>query len=454
MAPKITQQYENMDFVETEESKAGNTMIPADPFSVGQDTLKKDPLNSRISNEDLKSLDMSRQEFEALPVKVKERLIRSLMPFKTKEENKEMEQLDKEKPEPVNLPSHLMQSNKDPEKEFEKLNKNLPPVIETENYTPISELRYNESTDGGGKLKAPAISRYDNFERIELPSHFLPYEHNDLLIRPLNIKDIGTLYKATQSGSFSILVDVIGNCIKSNLDVRDLTMGDFRYLMYWLRLNSYNSSPFEFPWVSRYGNKNIHVVKQSNLDIIEIKMSETEYEEYTSSYDIRIPTIRDTEITMGDDVSDEDEFLLMRAQYLREGKTPQEKVDLLQTMGIDVLEAIRQFNEKTTHGINESVSVIDTNFIPSKAVSYLRKEAEKLAREINVTNLSQVDPQIYQQAMEQYDGMIAEAEEIESLLNKRKELKDRGLDPSVVSIQPKEEKIDISINLTRFFPNI
>jgi len=77
---------------------------------------------------------------------------------------------------------------------------------------------------------------------LTLPSGFIFYEWETISIRQFNLSELKLLHVARTTQSISSLARAIGSTI--DRDVKELTIGDFWYLMYWQRINSYKKAPF------------------------------------------------------------------------------------------------------------------------------------------------------------------------------------------------------------------
>ena len=86
----------------------------------------------------------------------------------------------------------------------------------------------------------------ERYQEVFLPSKFLPYSFKRLYVRQLTRGEIKAVVRAKASGSHRHLVNALGQTI--SVDVYDLTVGDFWYLMYWHRINSYKRTPFNVTW--------------------------------------------------------------------------------------------------------------------------------------------------------------------------------------------------------------
>jgi hypothetical protein len=83
-------------------------------------------------------------------------------------------------------------------------------------------------------------------EDVFLPSNFLPYAWKDIQVRRFNIEEIRAIIRARNSNNLRHLIRAVDATITR--PVTDLTMGDFWFLMYWHRLNSYKKAPFIIQW--------------------------------------------------------------------------------------------------------------------------------------------------------------------------------------------------------------
>lgn len=90
-----------------------------------------------------------------------------------------------------------------------------------------------------------------------LPSRSLPYTKNgqpiiDLepdgtfFIRPFGIAELRLLSTAASVGNMQHAIRAFDLCI--SVDVQQLSLGDFYYLMLWQRINSFPKRPYAIPW--------------------------------------------------------------------------------------------------------------------------------------------------------------------------------------------------------------
>lgn len=282
--------------------------------------------------------------------------------------------------------------------------------------------------------------------RLDLPSRFIPYDFDELLVRSFNVPDLINLATAQNEGSFSAILDVIDGCVSE--DIRNLTYSDYRFIMYWIRLNSYQKSPYKLPWTSRYGNVNNLVIKSTDLEIIELAMTKEEYTEFKDK-GIRFPTVRDAEM-ITEDLDYKTRFTLERAQYIYipEGGdiSAVGRVEALSKCGIETLEDIRDFAGKIDHGVKESAEVVDEQFEPKAAMEYLTTTAaniialaEHAQEELILNNRSPLDVLALTTRAQ---NMQEEAEEIEIKLENNE------------PVLPRKEVVQLDISVLSFFPEI
>lgn len=81
-----------------------------------------------------------------------------------------------------------------------------------------------------------------------LPSQGIPYDAKDqkIYIRPFKLAELRLLSKAVELGEVSHLIRAVDNTI--TMPAEHLTIGDFFYIMLWLRLHSMPKSPYVVEW--------------------------------------------------------------------------------------------------------------------------------------------------------------------------------------------------------------
>jgi hypothetical protein len=297
------------------------------------------------------------------------------------------------------------------------------------------------------KLDTPAVltrskTNY-NYERLGIPSTCIPYDFADINFRKFDPFDLAKLHRARVEQSDPLMLDVLDGTIDQ--DARDLSVGDFNFLMYRQRLDSYLHSPFKINYKSRYGNDCEVILNDSNLKIIKLEMSQEEYDDWKAQ-GLVIPTMRDWELAQVNKLDVEQTWLWGRAQYLYVPLTGdpkqnlfEEKITLLQENGTEGLERIRDYSERIKHGVEETVDVTDNKFEPKTAIEYLRQRSTELRQAAEVFSSADI---AVMQLIVQSNELSDEADLIEATIAKNETYKPRG------------EQIPLSIDLLSFFPQI
>lgn len=110
-----------------------------------------------------------------------------------------------------------------------------------------------------------------HFRAIDgLPSNYHYYDFKTLRIRPFVWADVRDLGIARSTNKLRFLLEVVARCIDQPL--AELTLGDFVYICYWLRINSYPKSPVVVTWECRYcSHLNTNKVHTKTVSILELE---------------------------------------------------------------------------------------------------------------------------------------------------------------------------------------
>lgn len=100
-----------------------------------------------------------------------------------------------------------------------------------------------------------------------LPSgcRFYGISDNSIGVRRFSADDVLKIYDARADKSLRMLAETVGATL-NGISVWDLTVGDFWFLMYWHRINSYPRSPFVVTWVCE-NPTHIQQVKEDQLSV-------------------------------------------------------------------------------------------------------------------------------------------------------------------------------------------
>ena len=103
-----------------------------------------------------------------------------------------------------------------------------------------------QSPEPQAKVASELDSRFIDISG-QLPSQMAFYTTFDsLAIRPFSLVEVQKMHRAISEGSFRMQVEAISACLSQS--AMDLTWGDFQYVQYWLRINSYKKHPVTIPF--------------------------------------------------------------------------------------------------------------------------------------------------------------------------------------------------------------
>lgn len=100
----------------------------------------------------------------------------------------------------------------------------------------------------------------------ELPSRLCFYPYNSLGIKSFKTKHIIKIMEAMEMSSFEKIVDTVTAVLSDDVSARMLTIEDFFFVMYWLKLNSFKKSPMR---VSFTCNNKDHLMRVFNKEVSE-----------------------------------------------------------------------------------------------------------------------------------------------------------------------------------------
>lgn len=85
------------------------------------------------------------------------------------------------------------------------------------------------------------------FDSTNLPSRTLPYPIKQIDVTTFKPKQLALMSKSVMLDDFAPAIEAVGQSI-SNLDINDLTVGDFFFLLTWQRINSLKRNPVMARW--------------------------------------------------------------------------------------------------------------------------------------------------------------------------------------------------------------
>ncbi len=214
-----------------------------------------------------------------------------------------------------------------------------------------------------------------------LPSNFIPYmskteqdttqiDFCNLLIRPFSIHEIKLISKAIQQKDYSNLIRAVDMCIDQ--DVNCLTTGDFYYLLFWLRVNSYPKSPIVVPWtctqqvdengsisldygVSKTcGMENTQNIQSTSITVIELDEEKAKNLDPDLDYP-RVATLNEmATLAKVPELAN----LVYSARWIKKGRTIKEKIAYLETLpDLTLFDTAMDTNETLPHGVSEYVNL-------------------------------------------------------------------------------------------------
>jgi hypothetical protein len=282
-----------------------------------------------------------------------------------------------------------------------------------------------------------------SWERVYLPSQG-KLGYDSITLRPFSTQEILQLHRVRISKNESSLFDIINTCAH-DFDIRTLPLGDFRFVFYWLKLNSFTKNPFTIKWTSKYGNANTLTLNKSDLEIIPLDIDPDDIEYYIAK-GFCVPTLRDGEEFNRylNKIKDETErasteYEVSYAQFIQ-GKSIAEKLEILRdpsrTTPDDLIE-ILEFSNCLNFGVKETVSVKDAKFNALEAIEFLNKALITL-NDINLDDLERED--LKQMVVNNRSDISEEIARIELDLN--------NLGEAAAS----SETVSFNLGLDNFFP--
>lgn len=227
---------------------------------------------------------------------------------------------------------------------------------------------------------------------VALPSNFAFYDFKDLYIKPFKGRHLAKLSRAREEGSTLYTVEAVSSVLSTpqghnNLGFK-LTVPDFYYILYWLRLNSFTKTSFlhkstctDDAHVEKVAKgemlpdtlKAAEVISRANLKetfLTEIPNKELFKLDYPNA-EVKICTMQDAmEMTEDPDfVSEEFRFAAEIACYLQipdvqsgDGSyrpaTLRERIVIVDDMSPDDIRTIKAYEKAVTdYGITETIDV-------------------------------------------------------------------------------------------------
>ncbi len=250
-------------------------------------------------------------------------------------------------------------------------------------------------------VKTPIPQNLKNkYSRVYLPSQGV-LGFDSVFIRPLDSEELMLLHEVRVSGSETALFDTLDRCI-ADVDIRDLCLGDFRFIFYWLKIQSFTRNPYTVRFISKYGNKNVVSIGMTDLVIKALEIDDDDFDYYKEKGFV-IPTLRDGEAlnrfmsAIPEKTPEEKKakdaifYRCTYAQYVQ-GNSIEEKLENLRTKyepddWVDIMEFANIIKD---FGVEETIKVTDKHFEADKALEYLKNGIEEIEK-MDLIKINQPD---------------------------------------------------------------
>lgn len=246
----------------------------------------------------------------------------------------------------------------------------------------VENVQNGETLETKQEAKFAPSEVNDKYQSISLPSGFIFYNFDTIKVRKFEIRDLAKMHKVIQNQSYKMFKEVIQNCVDT--DVNKLTSGDFKYICYWLRLNSYPKSPMTVDWTSKYGNRNIAQVRKSELQTFAPEITKEQLKEWREK-GFDIPTLEFSDV-FEQKLNDDDDFLYSNAQFFK-GNNWEEKITTMEAYleenGLESLNKVKEFDDLVDHGVKEELTVYDSLFDPINYKKTLEDRITKMKKALS-----------------------------------------------------------------------
>jgi hypothetical protein len=92
-------------------------------------------------------------------------------------------------------------------------------------------------------IKATEVQRDPSAMSVELPSNFFFYDFKELAVKPLKGYHQAKFSRSAKEKSHKHMVEAISTVLTDGISAYDLTIPDFYWVLYYLRLSCYTKSP-------------------------------------------------------------------------------------------------------------------------------------------------------------------------------------------------------------------
>lgn len=225
-----------------------------------------------------------------------------------------------------------------------------------------------------------------------LPSGFVPYDFQSIYIRPFTVRELRLVSKAAVLKETQHLLRAIDLVI--SVDVNEITIGDFYYILMWLRIHSMPKTPYVIEWhcevpvfvslatkqrvfydslefnplvlaaeEAKYkqencGTHNSEIIHMSDVKILSLDDSTFEaLPGAMGAVEFDFPRVRNLVEIQEALIDPELKLIVGPAQWIK-GPTLKDKLDILEsTPDLDIFDAASVLNEQVIHGIQETTTL-------------------------------------------------------------------------------------------------
>lgn len=154
------------------------------------------------------------------------------------------------------------------------------------------------------------------YMRLDLPSKEYPYGKS-VFARVISWTEYGHIAAAFRAQNLTALLDALDATI--NVPIRSLVVSDYKYLLFWHKINSFLRAPVNVSWSSVYGGRHTVQLPRVMLEDKKISITREQWKEWKEK-GFTLPRVREVEffdfISNSPDIPDADLEILDHAQWL------------------------------------------------------------------------------------------------------------------------------------------
>jgi len=271
-------------------------------------------------------------------------------------------------------------------------------------------------------------------KQLSFPSNYRFYDYKEADINPFDVAHLAQLVNVVAENDVVLMLNTFNQCLSQ--DVRQLTTGDFKYLIYYQWFNTFGGT-LSVEWVSKYGNNNISMVGIDDFSVQQPSITDEEFAEYS---EFTVP--RTLELMIVDDsISAELRWLYDKSQYYK-GATLYDKVMACSNSGVNGLTRLNDFIKMTDHGIDRSLKVKDSKFEYSGYLAKLVEQRDRLSFACHSTDKFDL--------FEEFSNKLYEVEQWINGINVRINGAKLEVAPMYLIDLPEVEEIEVNIDISTF----